>query len=657
MKTIRFSSRLDLTASGKGRKFRILAYSGGELVVSGFPAPVVVDLRGIDTSNSIPILIDHNATVEATLGLTDAITNDGKSLTLSGPVTGVSSLSQQVLAQSAAGHTWQASIGASVIESENIAAGQSVSVNGQTFVGPVIVARRSVLKETSVLPMGADSTTSVNLAASAALKGKTKMGFEDYVISLGLDPATLTPEATAALKIAFDNQPEPDGGAPAPANPTAAAAAAMNLRASASAELRRHAEINARCVGFPHIAATAIDAGWSPIETENHVLKAKASRMAPSNFWSSSSHGGGVTKQTLQASLLLRAGHESLAVKSFGANVCQQAKDLRCTNLIDLAAHALTLAGQDPKAHQTNDAMLRAAFSTSSLPTILGDSVGKSLEAAYEETTTDWKKFCHVGNAESFRDQKGVRPAAIASLEQVGAGGNITHGNLKEEDVFTWKVATFAKMLSVTRHTIVNDDLGFISELSPMLGTAAGRSLNDLIWETILGAQTANYFSSGNANLATTASALSVGTLGAAVAAMRNQRDDEGFDLNISPVCLVVPPALEMTARALLNSGEVLGTSGVNGNPVQGIVPNLIVEPRISNTTRFANSTAIQWFLFGAPKDRAVTVGFLKGQQQPTIETGDTDFNTLGIQLRVYHDYGVALADPRGGYKAVGTAP
>ena len=653
MKSIRFTSPLNLTASGKQRRFRINAYSGGKLIVSGFQYPVIVDLSGLDTSNAVPILIDHRADVEATLGLTDSIDNNGKALVLAGPITGVSELSRQVLAQSAAGHTWQASIGASVIESENIEAGVSVNVNGQRFVGPVIVARRSQLKETSVLPMGADSTTSVNLAAKAvALKGSTEMTFEEFIASLGLDAVTLTPEANAVLHTAFESMNAADGETPPPA---AAAAAVLNLRATAATELRRQTEINVMCSGFPHIAAAAISNGWSPMEAENHVLKAKAIQMRPSNRIQAG-HSGGVTKQTLQASLLLRAGHESLAVKSYGADVCQQARDLRCTNLVDLAAHALTISGHDKSQYQNNDQMIRAAFSTASLGNILGDSVGKSLISAYEETTTAWRTFAHVGDAQSFRDQKGIRPAAIASLEEVGAGGRIKHGALLEEDTFTWSVGTFAKMLSVTRTTIVNDDLGFISELAPMLGTAAGRSLNDLIWSTILGGQTANFFSSGNANLATASSALAVATLGAGVAAMRNQRDDNGYDLNISPVALVVPPALEMTARALLNSGEVLGTSGVNGNPVQGIVPNLIVEPRISNTTRFSNATAIQWFLFGAPKDRAITVGFLNGMQNPTIETSDSDFSTLGMEIRVFHDYGCALADPRGAYKAVGTA-
>jgi hypothetical protein len=664
MKNISFSSRLNLIASGKQRRFQINAYSGGKLVVGGFEHPVVVDLRGLDTTNSIPILIDHRSDVEATLGLTDRIENNGRSLTLGGPVTGQSALANQVLSQSAAGHIWQASIGASVVESENIAAGVSVFVNGQSFTGPVIVARRSILKETSVLPMGADSSTSVNLAAKAvALKGNLNMSFTEWLMSLGLDESMLTPEAAAVLQTAYDATEQVDAPAAsgattgAPAVPVASAAAILNLRATASAELNRHAEINATCLGFPTIAATGIRNGWSVLECENHVLRAKAASMTPSNRTQNySGNSGGLSKNHLTASLMIRAGHEKLAVKAFGADTAQQARDLRCTNLVDLAAHALTVAGQDRNSYQNNDQMIRAAFSVASLSNILGDSIGKTLVDAYQETTSAWKSFCHIGDCSSFRDHKGIRPAAIASLDVVGAGGMIKNGNLSEEDAFTFKVDTFAKIIVITRKTMVDDDLNFLSDLAPMLGTAAGRSLNDLLWSTILGGQTANYFSSGNANLATTSSALAVATLGAAVAAMRSQRDDQGFDLNIQPAVLVVPPALELTARALLNSADVLGTSGPAGNPVKNIVSELIVEPRISNSTRFSNTSATQWFLFAPPKDRAVTVGFLNGATTPTVESADADFNTLGMQVRCFHDFGVALADPRAGYKATGAA-
>ena len=38
------------------------------------------------------------------------------------------------------------------------------------------------------------------------------------------------------------------------------------------------------------------------------------------------------------------------------------------------------------------------------------------------------------------------------------------------------------------------------------------------------------------------------------------------------------------------------------------------------------------------------------------VETADADFNVLGVQMRGYHDFGVALQDPRGGLRAKGEA-
>ncbi len=47
---------------------------------------------------------------------------------------------------------------------------------------------------------------------------------------------------------------------------------------------------------------------------------------------------------------------------------------------------------------------------------------------------------------------------------------------------------------------------------------------------------------------------------------------------------------------------------------------------------------------FPYPSQRmpVIEVAFLNGQQMPTVESADADFNTLGIQMRGYHDFGVA---------------
>src|SRR5690606_30491850 len=123
---------------------------------------------------------------------------------------------------------------------------------------------------------------------------------------------------------------------------------------------------------------------------------------------------------------------ESAAVKAYGARACVQAQAQRLTNLADVAAAARELSGRHRSEFHTQGEMLRAAFSTSSLPNILSDSTGKVLVEAYQETTSDWRKFWHVASAADFKAQKAIRPAAIAGLEQLGAGGVIKHGSIAE---------------------------------------------------------------------------------------------------------------------------------------------------------------------------------------------------------------------------------
>ncbi len=652
MKTIELTAGLILNArSGKQRRFKILAYSGGTLLVSGFPLPVVLDLQGLSVPPSIPILMDHQATVESTLGSTDDIQNDGFTLNLAGVVTGQSVQAKQVIKQHDAGHKWQASIGASVEETVTIPVGVTVRVNGQTFSGPVIVAKRSQLEETSILPMGADSTTTVNLAAAAQAAHSVQettmpnQTFEEFTEALGVDTETLTAQGTALLQAQYDaSQGNGDN--------------LTTMKATASDFFRYQAEIQAKAAGHPEIAATAIENNWSVDRVELEVLKASSARTRPTSF-TSAHRSGGLTENALSASLMIRAGHEELAVQAFGGQTCETARAARITNLVDLAAAALQLSGKDRNSYSSHDKMIQAAFSTSSLPNILSTTMNRTLENAYEETTSDWRKFCNIASAANFRTQTGIRPAAIEGLDPLGNGGVIKHGKIGEEATYQWAIGTFAKMLAVTRTDMVNDDLKFLDELAPMLGMAAGRSLKDLIWSTILGAQDAGYFSVGNANLGEAGSALDVGSLGAAIQAMKSQRDSQGFDIDIQPQALVVGPSLELTARNLLKSAELLAIateSQPNGNPVQGIVPHLVVEPRLANSTRFENTSATQWMLFGGPRTKPITVGFLNGMQSPTVDIQDADFDKLGVQMRVYHDYGCALGDPKAAYKATGAA-
>jgi capsid protein len=684
---------LDLKSeSGKPRRFQILAYSGGKLPVAGFDSPVVVDLSGLEVPGSIPILIDHQKSVEATLGLTDSIENDGRQLTLAGPITGVSQTAQQVLAQAAAGHTWQASIGAMVIDAEDIAAGETVAVNGQTFVGPVIVARRSMLRETSVLPMGADATTQVNLAAAAAttLKGSA-MSFDEWLTSLGLDASTMSAEDIAAMQLAYDaKQKPPEANAMAnekpPEMPTANAQVKLDLQAALkegrqllAAEVRKSAEIQAKAAGFPQIQATAIEQGWSIEKVELEVLKAQNARTRPTSFRSAENEVP--APQVLEAALCV-ARKQRNAEKQFDDKTLQAAHTqyrgqvgLQQVFLLAAAASGLPVNVGDRLSRslmsdilhamnqQHNRREFQAAFSVATLPGLLSNVANKELLMGFEDEDTSWQEVSDIKSVSDFKTVTSYRMLDNMEYEELGPGGSIKHGTLGDE-TFTRSVKTYAKMFALTYQMVVDDDLGAFDDVRNRLGRGSSRRLKRLVWTTFLANPTTfwttartNYIEGGTTNLGADGVGLSLG-----VKAFRQRKspvitgEEESSRLTLGgrPTKLVVPPELEAVADQLYTARNItavkVSDANIHANKYRPIVVN-----ELSDSAYGGGHSATAWYLLGE-NDKPIVTSFLNGQQSPTVESADADFSVLGVQFRGYHDFGCDQSEYMAGIKSKGAA-
>ena len=684
MKPLEITAFLRLKANGKGKpkRFVIKAYSGGLLPVDGFLHPVVVDLAGLEIPGSIPILIDHEKSVEATLGATDNIANDGRSLMLEGVVTGQSAKSQLVLAQSAAGHTWQASIGAMVIESEDVPAGQTATANGQTFTGPVVIARRSVLRETSVLPMGADSTTSVNLAASARrfLKGSAAMSFEDYCKSLGLDAATLTPEAAAALQTSFaaTQAQAPVAAAPAvPAMPTvvaptAAAGATLDLQASLAEgrkmiaeQFRKSHEIQIKAAGHPDIIATAIDKDWSIDKVELEVMKKNqlSSRTRPTSFNAAQGSPENMPKM-LEAALCMHRGI-STTEKDFDDKTLQAAHttfrrgaSLQQVMLMAAAANGMPV-GVGAKVTDANlrevlayscpdPRNIQAAFTAISLPGILSNLANKEAVEGYMEEDSVWKDIAQIKRSSDFKTSTTYRLLDNMKYEKLGPGGKIKHGTLGEES-FTRSVDTYAKMGQITRQDIINDDLQVLDDLRNVIGRGGALALNELFWTvflanlgTIFTATRTNYIEGSTTNLGTDGVGLSLGQK--AWRKRTSPTADGAKRLSGRAKFLLVPPELETIADALYVARNDSSVKVSDTNTFAGKYKPIVAN-QLSDSS-FSGYSTTAWYLLGDKSaGTPVVVSFLNGQETPTVESADADFSTLGIQFRGYHDFGCDLGD------------
>jgi hypothetical protein len=138
-----------------------------------------------------------------------------------------------------------------------------------------------------------------------------------------------------------------------------------------------------------------------------------------------------------------------------------------------------------------------------------------------------------------------------------------------------------------------------------------------------------------------------------------DQVDTDGKPIGIMPQVILVPTALSAMGTQLFKSLEIRDTTANTkfpvANPHQGKF-RTEVSRYLGNTKYTGNSTKA-WYLLADPNDLPVIeVAFLNGNESPTIETADADFSVLGVQMRGYHDFGVALQDPRGGVKSKGEA-
>src|SRR5690606_9303559 len=129
--------------------------------------------------------------------------------------------------------------------------------------------------------------------------------------------------------------------------------------------------------------------------------------------------------------------------------------------------------------------------------------------------------------------------------------------------------------------------------------------------------------------------------------------------IGIMPAILLAPTSLSAIGSQLFKSLELRDTTANTkfpvANPHQG---KFRVEvSRYLGNAKYTGYSSKAWYLLAEPTDLPVIeVAFLNGQESPTIETAEADFHVLGIQMRGYHDFGVALQDYRGGVKAKGEA-
>lgn len=571
--------------------------------------------------------------------------------------------SDRVFRKIRSGSLTDLSIGYSVQESQILLEGETVNVGGRSYSGPAKVALRYELQEVSTVPIGADY-----MAKIRALNNKS-----------GNEPEQKTKQEAHQMA----DEPQ----APVPPEPTPAAPLDVDkLRSEAEARaLERYATIR----------SIAKDAGLSDDEADKAIREnVTAEQFREAAFAKLCERNKPVLGDPKEVKVEVSgeqrdkkraAMTDGLRMRA-GVKVSSPApgaEDFRGFSLVDLARECLIEQGVTPgdALRMSRESALERALNnrnrdrvtpnaraynhtTSDFPLLLADAMNKNLQDAYTLANVTWNQFCSTTSVSDFKPRKVIKLSEGKAPSKVLENGEIQESDYIEAQE-QYRVHTYGQIVSVTRETLINDDLSAFSRIPASMGGQFARNIEMLVYSVILGndnmSDGVELYAAGHGNLDTSGGVPSVATLQAAFAKMAKQTGPQGSILNIRPSIIVVPPDIAGTVAQVINSTVDPSKSNSAINPYANSL-SVVSSPYLNTAFTFdgkaynGSPDNNAWYLFADPSTiDTIEVAFLNGNQNPVLEE-EEGFETLGIKFRAYHDVGAKAIDWRGTYKNDGGA-
>ncbi len=653
-------------------------------------------VRGAVLPDQVPLLADHNRfSIEAVRGSLRDLRIDGDVIVCRAHFA-TDADSEIAWTKVRDGHLTDLSVGGNRREAELIPAGEKRTIGGKDYVArsrPLRVITKWAPAEGSLVPIGADpnavarSTTTPSIPAPAPSTTKEiPVNFTAWLAAQGFTRSSLSEQQLASLKRQFlaentngvvDEVAAPvaraAAAAPAPVITPAAAPVAEvgnEIERAAGARAERERVRAIREIAGSDVPADVItratDEGWTPEQMRTRALEiVRASRGTPAaaqtGVQATTQVGADASDKFTRAvanAALLRRG---LPVEN--AEERSQAMSLRGAMPQDIARAALAIHGITPS--NDPDALYRAAISTYSFPTALGNTLNRMLQAAYESYPSTARRWCGRRDVKDFREHKNIKLGKFSRPEQVPKGGEIKSGTLSEE-AEGYNALTYGQQLVFTREDFINDDIGIFDRVPFELGDSMGMNVDDIVYDLLTSASgvgpTMDSIAPGDsvakalfatdrldgANYISGATVLNSAGLTALKKLLRLIQQSKR-PINVAPAFLLVPAILEQTALELVKSTNIIITGSTDAvrpsaNTHQGTL-EVIVEPRLDAATN--GGTA--FYAIARPGARAehIAISFLRGAETPTIQRMNLT-NPLAMGWLAYHDVGASAIDWRG---------
>lgn len=314
---------------------------------------------------------------------------------------------------------------------------------------------------------------------------------------------------------------------------------------------------------------------------------------------------------------------------------------------------------------QSLPADLRAAqdITSATFAYVLGNTLSRRLIKDYNAMDYQENLLISIRKpVRDFRQQEAVMVGYFPDLSTLDPETNdYTEISGVTDEESTYTIGQKGNLLTITRKTIINDDLSLIQRLVGRVGRAARRTHAKYVWSKY----TANancsdgtaWFTGGHGNL--TASALGFATALAgyqALAKMTEKDSGERIGLlddpSVKPV-LIYPVDLMATGDQIVNDDYYFSANDLT-TKVRNSLKGKITGAMVSLLTDTNN-----WGLLLPPSVAdMVEMGYLNGRQEPEMFVADTPqseqvFVADKIRHKIRHEYAGAVIDFRTGYAGI----
>lgn len=297
-----------------------------------------------------------------------------------------------------------------------------------------------------------------------------------------------------------------------------------------------------------------------------------------------------------------------------------------------------------------------SGFTTLSVPGILSNVANKTLLAAYRRSESFIPFVFGRASRTDFKPAFSYQLEGEGRLLPLGKDGEIKHGKVVENE-FTSKLETYARMLAWTREDMINDDLGSLGRTSDFLGVMAFKA-RELAAAQFVILPTATFWVNNVNSFASRD--FGIDGMTASEDSFNGITDSEGLPISVGGGNVLLPHVLKIQGMQLKNQTDIRDPSATEkvfiNNPHAGLF-ECLATPWINNAQ--VNSDAAgrdkTWYRFADPQSApALEVSYLNGVDTPTIESDETDFNTLGMQFRCYFDFGFGANDSKYAQRNIG---